>query len=137
MRSVRRLVALSAIALLTLFGVSVTPASAAVNVLRVGSWHGIPGQFASIQAAVNAAQPGDWILIGPGDYHEQADKSGAQLSGDTPAAVLDNVPGTHIRGMDRNQVILDGTLPGSTPCSSAPGAQDFGPLDSSGQHRGR
>ena len=37
-------------------------------VLRVGSYHGIPGQYKSIQAAVNAAKPGDWILIGPGDY---------------------------------------------------------------------
>ena len=35
-------------------------------VLRVGSFQGIPGQFSSIQAAVDAAQPGDWVLIGPG-----------------------------------------------------------------------
>ena len=42
--------------------------SAAAKVLRVGSYHGIRGQYSSIQAAVKAAKPGDWILIGPGDY---------------------------------------------------------------------
>src|SRR6516225_1488306 len=45
--------------------------AAGPHVLRVGSYHGMAGQFQAIQAAVNAAQPGDWILIGPGDYHEQ------------------------------------------------------------------
>jgi hypothetical protein len=29
------------------------------------------GAYASIQAAVNAARAGDWILVAPGDYHEQ------------------------------------------------------------------
>ena len=43
-------------------------ASAGAKVLRVGSFHGVKGQFTSIQAAVKAAKPGDWILIGPGDY---------------------------------------------------------------------
>jgi pectin methylesterase-like acyl-CoA thioesterase len=43
-------------------------ASAVGKVLRVGSYHGIKGQFSSIQAAVDAARPGDWILVGPGDY---------------------------------------------------------------------
>ena len=38
------------------------------KVLQVGSWHGRMGSYASIQAAVNAASPGDWILIGPGAY---------------------------------------------------------------------
>jgi hypothetical protein len=137
MRSVRRLVALSAIALLALFGVSGVPASAAPTVLLVGTFNGIPGAFSSIQAAVNAAQPGSWILVGPGDYHENADKSGAQLGSDSPAAVLDNVPGTHIRGMNRNTVILDGTRPGSPACSANPADQDFGPLDTSGHARGR
>lgn len=38
-----------------------TRASAA-NVLRVGAFNGSPGQFGSIQAAVDAATPGDWVL---------------------------------------------------------------------------
>src|SRR6266446_902455 len=55
--------------LATLFSVPLH--AAGPQVLRVGSFHGMAGQFQTIQAAVNAAQPGDWILIGPGDYHEQ------------------------------------------------------------------
>ena len=35
--------------------------------------YGVTGQFATIQAAVDAARPGDWILVGPGDYHESGD----------------------------------------------------------------
>src|SRR5579864_6538456 len=119
MRSVRRLAVLFAVALLTLFGVTITSASAAVNVLRVGSWHGIPGQFSSIQAAVNAAQPGDWILVGPGDYHE---------SPGSEVGVTISTPDVHLRGMDRNRVVLDGTLPGAPqPCDSALQWQNFGP----------
>ena len=53
-------------------------ATAAPRVLRVGTYHGIRGQFRSIQQAVNAARPGDWILVGPGDYHEQG-VSGASV----------------------------------------------------------
>ncbi len=49
--------------------------------------------FTSIQAAVNAAQPGDWILIDVGVYQE-------------PVYVA--TPNLHIRGMDRNGVIVDG-----------------------------
>ena len=41
------------------------PAVASARVLRVGSYKGIRGQYKSIQAAVNAAKVGDWILIGP------------------------------------------------------------------------
>src|SRR5438034_8960725 len=81
-------------------------------VRRVGTWNGVPGQFTSIQSAVNAAHPGDWILVGPGDYHEQG-VSGA----DEPAGVLVRTPWLHLRGMDRNTVIVDGTKPGAAPCS--------------------
>ncbi|MBV9312072.1 MAG: hypothetical protein JOZ73_14680, partial [Solirubrobacterales bacterium] len=35
-------------------------AASAARVLRVGSRHGIRGQFKSIQAAIDAAKPGDW-----------------------------------------------------------------------------
>ncbi|HLY34522.1 MAG TPA: hypothetical protein VKQ07_08315 [Jatrophihabitantaceae bacterium] len=137
MRSVRQVIALSAIALLALFGVTATSASAATQVLRVGTYNGIPGQYATVDDAVRALQPGGWVLIGPGDYHPAMDESGTQLSSDAPAAALVNAAGAHIRGMNRNTVILDGTLPGSAACSSDPTAQDFGPLDPSGHHRGR
>jgi hypothetical protein len=102
--------------LATIFSVPMHAAGA--QVLRVGSYHGIAGQFQTIQAAVNAAQPGDWILVGPGDYHEQ---------GATNAGVLVTTANLHLRGMDRNHVIVDGTLPGASACSSDPAVQDFGP----------
>ncbi len=38
------------------------------RVLRVGTYHGIRGQYKTIQAAVDAARPGDWVLVAPGDY---------------------------------------------------------------------
>ena len=58
----------SLLAFLTLGVVCAFAPLAGAKVLRVGSYHGVPGQYKSIQAAVNAARPGDWILIGPGDY---------------------------------------------------------------------
>ncbi len=35
-------------------------------------------------------------------------------------------PRIHLRGMNRNGVIVDGTKPGSSRCSRKPGAQDLG-----------
>jgi hypothetical protein len=49
--------------------------------------------YSTIQGAVNAANPSDWVLIEPGVYDE---------------AVKVETPGLHIRGMNRNTVILDG-----------------------------
>ena len=43
--------------------------------LLVGTFQGKAGQYKSIQAAVNAAHAGDWILVAPGDYHETDDLS--------------------------------------------------------------
>ena len=50
--------------------VALGAAAANAKVLRVGTYKGVRGQFKSIQAAVDAAKPGDWILVGPGDYKE-------------------------------------------------------------------
>ena len=66
------------------------PTAASARVLRVGSFHGISGQFATIQAAVDAAKPGDWILIGPGDYKTTTSRHPAGNS-HVPAGVLINV----------------------------------------------
>jgi hypothetical protein len=103
----------------------VAPAAGA-QVLRVGTYNGIPGQFSSIQAAVNAAQPGDTILVGPGDY-KTTDSTAPPGEDDTPAAVLITTPDITLRGMDRNGVVVDGTAPGSPQCSAAAGDQNFGP----------
>jgi hypothetical protein len=108
-------------------------------VLRVGSYQGIPGQYSSIQAAVDAARPGDWVLIGPGDYHETGNRVPPGAVGDDTAgaAVLVTTPGIHIRGMDRNGVVLDGTKPGASQCSSATADQNLGPLGPGGAPTGR
>jgi hypothetical protein len=89
-------------------------AAHAQQVLQVGKWHGSQGAYASVQAAVDAARPGDWILIGPGTYHE----TGAPGDG-----VRITTPGIHLRGMDRNRVVIDGTKAGSPTCDAAAASQ--------------
>ncbi len=94
------------------------PITAHASVLLVGSYHGVAGGFTTIQAAVAAAKPGDWILVGPGDYHEQATAN---------AGVFITTHNLHLRGMDRNAVVVDGTAPGSRACSARPQDQVSGP----------
>lgn len=53
----------------------------------------VPEDFATIQAAVDAAEPGDLILIGEGTYHEAVDVGVEDIT---------------LRGVDRNAVVLDG-----------------------------
>ncbi len=55
----------------------------------------VPSEYPTIQAAVNAAHPGDLVRIAPGVYHQQVV---------VPAAKHDLV----LRGLDRNRVVLDG-----------------------------
>jgi hypothetical protein len=49
--------------------------------------------YSTIQSAVDAAAPGDWILIDVGVYNE---------------SVRITKPRLHVRGMDRNMVVVDG-----------------------------
>lgn len=53
----------------------------------------VPADAATIQEAVDRARPGDLVSIMPGTYHE---------------SVTVDRPGIVIRGLDRNEVILDG-----------------------------
>ena len=53
----------------------------------------VPGTYPTIQAAVDAAEPGDLVLIEEGIYRESVDVK---------------TPGVTIRGVDRNEVIIDG-----------------------------
>jgi hypothetical protein len=55
----------------------------------------VPGEYATIQAAVDAAAEGDLVLIAPGVYHEAVDVTTDDLT---------------IRGLDRDGVVLDGEL---------------------------
>ncbi len=79
-----------------------------------------PGQasYRTVQAAVNAAHPGDWVLIWPGVYHEKSTQW-------PTAGVWITTPDIHIRGLDRNKVIIDGSNgSASHPCPSSPSLQD-------------
>ena len=64
-----------------------SPAVTEGSVLRV------PQDVETIQAAVDAAEPGDLVLVDEGTYHEAVDVT---------------TPDITIRGLDRNKVILDG-----------------------------
>jgi pectin methylesterase-like acyl-CoA thioesterase len=116
----RRVAACRAVSMATFFGTAIFALMlsgatlAQARVLQVGTFGGQKGGFTTIQRAVDAAQPGDWVLIAPGDYHE---------TGAPDAGVRVTKPGIHLRGMSRNGVVIDGTWPGSGTCSSDPAAQ--------------
>ena len=91
---------------------------------------GSPANTRSIQEAVNAAKEGDWILIGPGDYKQASAADDRRRRGRRPGRAPTSsitTPDLHIRGMNRNTVMIDGTKPGSPECSSAEADQIFGP----------
>jgi hypothetical protein len=137
----RRMIAAGGVCVLVAGGVCVARAApwAPGAVLLVGSYQGMPGQYPSIQTAVDAARPGDWVLIGPGDYHETGNRVPPGAAGDdmAGAAVLVTTPNIWIRGMDRSGVVLDGTKPGAPQCSPAAADQNLGPLDSNSLPTGR
>ncbi|WP_218780660.1 right-handed parallel beta-helix repeat-containing protein [Halorarum halophilum] len=57
----------------------------------------MPRDYKTIQAGVNAASPGDLVLVAPGTYAEE---------------VVVSTSGVTVRGRDRNEVILDGGFEG-------------------------
>jgi len=58
-----------------------------------GTTRNVPAQYPTIQAAVDATEPGDLVLVDSGVYREAVDV---------------RTPGVTIRGVDRNEVIIDG-----------------------------
>jgi len=118
----RLIAAVTALVTLSLVGATGVSGAATPRVLLVCSRAGRSScptnkHYSSIQAAVNDASERDWILVWPGVYHEK---------GTAQAGVYVNKRFLHIRGMDRNGVVLDGTNAGaSQPCSASPAVQDL------------
>ncbi len=121
---------IAVVAALAVAGMSL-PGAASAKVLRVGTYHGLKGQYRSIQAAVDAAKPGDWILIGPGDYKTTSSRVASDSADKFPTAVLITKPRLRLRGMNRNKVIVDGTTTGPA-CNRIKADQNFGPGTSNG-----
>ena len=119
---------------------STTSASSAPRVLLVGTFNGHAGTYRSIQSAVTAARAGDWILVAPGDYHETADTTGPASeyvdSGGFGGVYIDK-SNLHLRGMNRNTVIVDGTKPGGSACSASAAQQTYGRVGTDGKPEGR
>jgi len=112
--------AVMATAVLTLVGATSLASTHTPAVLRVGTFNGVAGTYSSVQKAVLAAQPGDWVLVGPGDYKEEGFKGM-----DESAGVLIETARLHLRGMNRNTVIIDGTKAGAPACSATKADQTF------------
>jgi hypothetical protein len=108
------------------------------KVLRVGIWEGRKGPCKTIQEAVANIAPGGWVLVGPGDYKQSASQEMAGAVGDDRAGaeIVVTTPDIHIRGMDRNGVMLDGTQPGSPECSSNEADQYLGTPEEGGGYSG-
>ena len=74
--------------------------------------------YSTVQSAVDAAKPGDWVLIWPGVYHEKSTQW-------PTAGVWIQTPRIHLRGLDRNKVIIDGSNgSASQPCPASAALQD-------------
>ena len=73
-----------------------TDAPVATDAVDAGAADGVlsvPEEFTTIQEAVDAASPGDLVLISPGVYNEAVNVTTDEIT---------------IRGLDRNEVVLDG-----------------------------
>ncbi|MGA7282176.1 MAG: right-handed parallel beta-helix repeat-containing protein [Acidimicrobiia bacterium] len=102
MRTARAmLIAAAALALAACAGLPVgNPSPAAVGdpttdapIEWTGTTRHVPQDYPTIQSAVDASAPGDLVLIDRGTYREE---------------VQVTTPGLTLRGVDRNQVIIDG-----------------------------
>jgi len=79
-------------ALTSALGVALTGSAFAAVLVVTNAPVAYP-HYTTIQSAVDAAASGDWIMIDAGVY---------------PDPVYITTPGIHLRGVDRNAVVLDG-----------------------------
>ncbi len=94
------LLALTAtMALAAMAGTALARKAPHVNIVSQEATHPTPPPnttyYTTIQAAVNASVKGDWVLVEPGEYDEEV-------------VVTKANQGIHIRGMNRNTVVLNG-----------------------------
>jgi hypothetical protein len=126
----RRFSLLFVVALAAWMAAATAVATAKPRVLRVGTYKRVKGQYKTIQAAVNHARPGDWVLVAPGVYKTKSYRH-PKGNTDSYAAVLITTPRIHLRGMNRNTVVVDGTRAGPK-CNAIKADQNFGPAGDSG-----
>lgn len=98
MNSRTRLSAMAAVVALAMLAVGCSSgssggSSATSEPAASGAVLRVPDDYPTIQAAVDAAEPGDLVLIAPGVYRE---------------GVVVQTEDIVIRGLDRNEVIIDG-----------------------------
>jgi parallel beta-helix repeat protein len=70
----------------------------------------VPDQYATIQAAIDAAKAGDTVLVKAGVYHEALKfKDGIELRGENPATTIVrfSTPATAVKGQDDYDVPLE------------------------------
>jgi hypothetical protein len=128
----RRTVSAGFVAAVVAVAVVLMAPAAGAKVLLVGTYHGVKGQYKSIEAAVKKAKPGDFILVAPGDYKTTTSESAPGTKGEFPAGVMITTPRVTLRGMNRNTVIVDGTTKGPA-CNDNPADQNFGPVTAKGK----
>lgn len=105
-------------------------AAALLAIAACGSWAAelaVPGQYASIQAAIDAAAPGDTVLVAAGTYEGAlVFKAGIQLRGESADKVL-------VRSSDYTRPVLSatacaaGTISGIAFESATPATSDAWP----------
>jgi hypothetical protein len=127
----RRCISPGLVVAVTVAAVALLAPAAGAKVLLVGTYHGVKGQYKTIESAVKKAKAGDWILVAPGDYKTNTFETAPGTKSEFPAGVLIKTPRVTLRGMNRNTVIVDGTTKGPA-CNDNTADQNFGPKTGKG-----